>query len=160
MSTHSTNARRNDALIRALTLPMLRGGEDLALLVLRVVTGAFLVHGVIDNITSVQRMEEFAGFLRQNRFPAPELMAPLSVWCQFFIGIAFIAGACTRWAGLLCVVNFVVACIGVHWSQDFRGWWPALVLVLQGALLATRGAGAYSVDEWCGGRPGGPGEHR
>ena len=130
-----------------LQLAFLRTGEDLALLFLRLLTGTFLIHGVWDNIESTQRMDEFVGFLRANRFIYPELMAPLSVWAQFFCGLAFAAGAFTRWAGLVCTFNFIVACLMVHWHQDLRGWWPAAVLVAIGLLMATRGAGRYSLDE-------------
>jgi putative oxidoreductase len=129
-----------------LLLPRLRAGEDLSLLLLRTVTGAFLVHGVWDNISSAGRMDEFVGFLAQNRFVYPELMARLSVWTQFACGLGMIAGLLTRWSGLLCVANFVVACVMVHWQQDFRGWWPALALVLIGVLLTTRGGGRFSAD--------------
>jgi len=48
---------------------------DLALLVLRVFVGAFLVWGVWDNIVSAERMDEFVAFLEQFGFVAPELMA-------------------------------------------------------------------------------------
>ena len=135
-------------LVDWLTLPRLASGQHAALLLLRLVTGAFLIHGVWDNIESAERMDEFARFLGKNRFPMPALMAQLSVWAQFFCGVAFVLGALTRWAGLLCSFNFVVACLMVHFSQDFRGWWPALVLVLIGLLLATLGPGRYAVDEW------------
>ena len=131
-----------------LTLPRLAAGQHLALLLLRLVTGAFLIHGVWDNIESAARMDEFARFLAQNRFPLPALMAPLSVWAQFFCGVAFVLGAMTRWAGLVCAFNFAVACLMVHFSQDLRGWWPALVLVPIGLLLATLGPGRYAVDTW------------
>ena len=77
----------------------------------------------------------------------PDLMAPLSVWAQFFCGLAFLFGALTRWAGLICAFNFVVACVMVHWHQDFRGWWPAAVLVVIGLVMATHGAGRFSIDE-------------
>lgn len=130
-----------------LHLSFLRAGEDVAFLLLRLLTGAFLVHGVWDNIESAARMEEFVGFLRANRFAWPELMAPLSVWAQLFCGLAFIFGAFTRWAGLICTVNFVVAVIMVHWNQDLRGWWPAAVLVVIGLVMATHGPGHFSVDE-------------
>ena len=129
-----------------MTLPRLAVGTDVALLLLRVVTGAFLIHGVWDNIESAERMDEFVRFLRRFKFPMPELMAQLSVWTQFAAGLGFVLGLATRWAGLLCIANFVVACLMVHFTQDLRGWWPALALVLIGAVLATAGAGRWSVD--------------
>ncbi len=130
-----------------LQLSFLRAGDDLAFLLLRLLTGAFLVHGVWDNIESAARMQEFIGFLRANGFAYPDIMAPLSVWAQLLCGLAFLLGALTRWAGLVCAFNFAVACAMVHWNQDLRGWWPAAVLVVIGLLMATHGAGRFSVDE-------------
>lgn len=121
---------------------------DVALLFLRLVTGAFLVYQSQDNIFSGARMAEFVAFLTQFGFAAPELMASLCVWAQFLCGIAFILGALTRWAGLVTVIVFVVAVAMVHWPEGFAGWWPALILVFLGILFATRGAGRYSVDHW------------
>ena len=53
---------------------------DFALLLLRIFVGLFLVWGVWDNVTSPERMHEFQAFLAQHDFPAPGLMAPLSVY--------------------------------------------------------------------------------
>ena len=50
---------------------------DLGLLLLRWVTGAFLVYQSHDNILSAERMAEFEKFLVQFNFPLPGLMAPL-----------------------------------------------------------------------------------
>lgn len=130
-----------------LTLSFLRAGDDLAFLLLRLLSGAFLVQGVWDNIDSAKRMEEFVGFLRASNFAYPEFMAPLSVWAQFVCGVAFLFGALTRWAGLVCAFNFAVACVMVHWHQDFRAIWPAAVLIVIGLLMATHGAGRFSIDE-------------
>lgn len=129
-----------------LLLPRLARGNDAALLLIRLVTGAFLVHGVWDNISDAAHMHKFVEFLQHHGFAWPTLMAPLSVWVQFAIGLMLILGLLTRWAGLLCIANFVVACLMVHFAQDFRGWWPALALVLIGLLFATHGAGAWSID--------------
>jgi putative oxidoreductase len=125
--------------------PLKRFG-DLGLLALRCGTGAFLIYQSQDNIFSAARMDEFVKFLTQFGFVYPDFMAPLCVWAQFLCGIAFILGFLTRWAGLVTIFTFVVAVWMVHWSQDFNGWWPALILVFLGLLFATEGPGRYSVD--------------
>ena len=119
---------------------------DLSLLFLRILTGAFLIYGTQDNIFSDARMQEFVRFLAKNGFVRPDLMAPLSVYAQFICGVLLGIGFLTRWAGLLMTFNFIVAVVMVHWSQDFRGWWPAIVLVFISLHLALHGAGRYSVD--------------
>lgn len=128
-----------------LLTPLARFG-DLGLLLLRLVTGAFLIYQSHDNILSAARMDEFEKFLTQFGFVYPEIMAPLCVWAQFLCGIAFVVGLLTRWAGLITVFVFIVAVYMVHWPQDFSGWWPALILVFLGLLFATEGPGRYSVD--------------
>lgn len=129
-----------------LLLPGLARFGDLGLLLLRWVTGAFLVWQSQDNIFSAARMAEFVRFLEQFAFPMPGLMAPLCVWAQFLCGIAFILGLLTRWAGLVTSFVFTVAVWMVHWPQDFPGWWPALILVFLGILFATLGPGRYALD--------------
>ena len=133
--------------------PLARLG-DLGLLLLRLVTGAFLIWQSHDNILSAERMDEFERFLTQFHFWTPELMAPLCVWAQFLCGIALVLGLLTRWAGVITTFVFIVAVWMVHWFQDFPGWWPALILVFLGILFATVGAGRYSLDAWIGRRSG------
>ena len=120
--------------------------SDLSLGALRAVTGMFLVYGTQDNVLSADRMEEFVGFLRAHGFILPELMAPLSVWAQLVCGVLLVLGLLTRWAGLVVAFNFVVAVWMVHWPQDFRRWWPALVLVFLGLHFACAGGGRWSLD--------------
>lgn len=137
--------------MRWMTLEPLRRGEDAALLLMRLVVGTFLIYGVWDNIVSAERMAEFVGFLGKFGFPAPELMAPLSVWAQFLCGVAFITGLATRWAGLICAFNFVVAIAMVDHHQGIRGSFPSACLVVIGLLLATHGAGRWAADRlWPG----------
>ncbi len=119
---------------------------DAALLLARLVVGAFLIWGVADNILSSARMAEFAGFLAQHGFPAPKLMAPLSVYAQAAVGVAFILGLGARWAGLVCAFNFVVAVVMVDAQAGIRGAFPATALILFGLLFTAMGAGRYSVD--------------
>lgn len=135
-----------------LFLPSLARWSDLTLLGLRVLTGAFLVHETWDNVTSRARMVEFEQFLGQFDFPAPWLLAPFSVAVQFVCGALLILGLLTRVAGLLVAANFVVAVAMVHWSEPFRGWWPAIVLVFLGLHFAAAGSGKYGLDALWGKR--------
>ena len=120
--------------------------SDLSLAALRILTGGFLVYGTEDNVRSAERMEEFVRFLEANNFPSPELLAPLSAYAQVLCGILLVLGLLTRWAGLVVAFNFVVAVVMVHWTQDFRAWWPAIVLVFLGLHFACRGGGRWSID--------------
>ena len=133
-------------------LRQLKDYGDFTLLALRLLVGAFLIHEVWDNIVSTKRMEEFATFLDQFGFVYPQVMAPLSVAVQFACGVALVLGLLTRWAGLLLVANFTVAVVMVHWSEPFRGWWPAIILVFLGAHFATAGAGKFALDRWLSAR--------
>ncbi|MEG3180671.1 DoxX family protein [Sphingomonas sp. LT1P40] len=129
-----------------LTLPGLARGGDVALLAARVAVGAFLIWGVWDNVVSADRMAEFRGFLAAKGFAMPGVMAPLSVYAQFLVGVAFIAGFATRWAGLVCAFNFVVALVMVDAALGIRAAFPAAALVLFGLIFATIGAGGISID--------------
>jgi putative oxidoreductase len=136
----------SSSLARLLFLPELSRFGDLGLLLLRCVTGAFLIYQSHDNIFSTERMQEFVKFLTQFGFFYPEIMAPWAVWWQFIAGIGFILGLFTRWLGLVTAIQFIVACWMVHWPQDFAGWWPALILVFLGLYFAARGSGRYGID--------------
>jgi putative oxidoreductase len=119
---------------------------DFALLLMRLVVGLFLVAEVWDNISSPARMAEFVTFLRQHHFAAPQILAPVSVYAQLVIGIAFVLGLLTRWAGILCVINFIVAIVMVDRFGGMRACFPSACLVVIGFYLATHGAGRFSMD--------------
>lgn len=130
----------------SLTLNGLSCHEDAALLLMRLVTGGFLVWGVWDNVTNPADMAKFAAFLGKFGFPAPSLMAPLSVYTQFAAGLGILLGLFTRWAGLLAAVNMIVAIVMVDRFGGPRGMWPAGALVLIGLYLAAHGAGRFGLD--------------
>ena len=119
---------------------------DFGMLLLRVLTGVFLIYGVLDNVVSAERMEEFSIFLGSNNFPVPNVMALVSVYMQLICGVALTIGFLTRWVGMTIAIHFVIALVMVHWSQDLRGWWPAIVLVAIGFQYTLTGAGGISVD--------------
>ncbi|MFV3129947.1 DoxX family protein [Niveispirillum sp. KHB5.9] len=142
----------NEKMKRLLLHPPVRVGEDVALLVLRLMVGAFLVWGVADNILSAERMEEFVRFLEKFGFPLPELMARLSVYAQFLCGLGFMLGLSTRWAAILCIVNFIVAIVMVDHVLGIRGMFPSACLIAIGLLLLARGPGRYGLDGVIAGR--------
>jgi len=115
-------------------------------LLLRLLVGGFLMWGTWDNIVSSERMAEFVAFMNQFGFPAPDLLAPFSVWAQFICGALIVLGWQIRWAGLMMAIHFVVAWLMVHWGDDFRGQFPALVLIVLSLHWLTRGAGRYAID--------------
>ena len=120
--------------------------SDFALLLLRIFVGLFLVWNVWDNVTDGAQMREYSAFLARHKFWAPEILAPVSTYLQFAIGVGFVLGALTRWAGILCVVIFAVAIAMVDRFGGMRGVFPSGCLVVIGLYLATYGAGRFSVD--------------
>jgi putative oxidoreductase len=119
---------------------------DFTLLLLRIFVGLFLIWSVWDNVTSPERMHEFQEFLAKHGFAAPGLLAPLSVYTQLLVGLGFVLGLFTRWAGILCAINFIVAIVMVDHHGGMRGIFPSACLVAIGLYLATHGAGRFSAD--------------
>jgi putative oxidoreductase len=141
-------------LLKLLTAPGLRRFGDEALLLMRLLIGAFIVWGVWDNVASAEHMRAFVEFQRKFGFPWPELLAPLSVYGQLLMGLALIAGLFTRWTGLIFAFHFVVAIAMVDQHSGLRGSLPSLCLVLMGLYWGTYGAGRYSLDALLERRPG------
>lgn len=130
-------------------LEPLRGFGDAALLLLRLLVGAFLMWGTWDNIASGERMQEFVQFLTALKCPMPETAAPVSVYAQFVCGALIAAGLLTRWAGLVMTFNFIVAVALLTLGggvTDFRALFPPLVMIAVPLFLATYAAGRLSVD--------------
>ena len=94
----------------------------------------------------VTRMDEFEGFMAQFGFWRPDILAPFAIFWQIVAGLGFIFGLLVRPLGLITAIQFVVAVWMVHWTQDFAGWWPALILVFLGLYFGARGAGRYGLD--------------
>lgn len=150
MDPHTSPARPQ------FTLNRLSAYHDSALLALRVLTGAFLVHGVWDNVTDAARMHDFVAFVRHHGFAPAAFWAHVSVYAQLKIGLALVLGLATRWAALICAGHFVVAWTMVHMHDDFRVAWPALALIAIGCVLATGGPGRAALDSMLSRRPPSP----
>lgn len=131
---------------KLLFLAPAQGFGDFSLLLLRLFVGLFLIWGVWDNVSSAARMQEYAAFLAQHGFSSPRLMAPLSVYLQLAIGLGFVLGLFTRWAGIFCAIHFAIAIAMVDRHGGMRGVFPSGCLVFIGLYLATYGAGRFSID--------------
>lgn len=126
--------------------PARAGLVDAGLLATRLIVGVFLIHGVVDNVSSSERMREFVEFLAGHGFAAAGFWARISVYAQLACGLLFVSGLLTRVAALVCIVNFVVALVMVDAQFGLRGAFPSLALILFGVLLLGLGAGRWSVD--------------
>jgi putative oxidoreductase len=131
---------------KLLFLAPAQGFGDFSLLLLRLFVGLFLIWAVWDNVTSTTQMQKFAEFLAQHGFTSPRLMAPISVYLQLAVGLGFVLGLFTRWAGILCAVHFAIAIAMVDRHGGMRGVFPSGCLLFIGLYLATYGAGRFSVD--------------
>lgn len=112
----------------------------------RLFLGATLVYGTQDNVFNRERMLEFSEFLAGNGFPAPLVNAHLSAYAQFVCGVLIVAGAATRAAAAVMVVNFAVALWMVHRGMPFSGNIAPLSMFFGAMLLVFHGPGPYSVD--------------
>lgn len=122
--------------------------HDAALLLLRLVVGARLVVGTIDNVTSRARMDEFAVFIAGTGVPedAAFVAAVTSVVVQFVGGLLLALGLFTRPVALVLALNFVVALGLAHRADTLQGAFPAIVIFAVALVLASGGPGVLSLD--------------
>lgn len=121
--------------------------QEYAPIFLRLLIGAFIIHGVQDNVFSSAQMKEFADFLEKRKVPFPLLSAHLSAYVQMICGISILLGAFVRPFAILFIINFIAAVVIAHIGDSFRGMFPALVMIAAGFFFLFNGAGKLSVDE-------------
>jgi uncharacterized membrane protein YphA (DoxX/SURF4 family) len=120
--------------------------SDFTLLLLRVFVGLYLVFSVWPEITNSARMQEYGSLLAQFKFPAATITAPVLAYLQLAIGLGFVFGLFTRWAGIFCVAIFALTIAMMDRFHGMSGVFPSGCLVFIGLYLATYGAGRFSVD--------------
>ena len=123
-----------------------RKNKDAGILLFRLFIGARLLYGVLDNVFSWSRMQEFVEFLQLFHFPMPSVLAVVSVYAQAIAGIFILLGSKIRWASLLIILNFLVALLVVHRRDSFEQITPALSMLFGSLLFLFTGAGKYSLD--------------
>jgi putative oxidoreductase len=121
---------------------------DRGLLLLRVALGVvFVMHG--GQKLFVMGPSTVAGFLGSIGVPFPYLNAILVTAAELGGGLALLAGAFTRIAGLLTAFTMAVAFATVHGANGFflpAGFEFVFTLFLASLTLVLAGPGAYSVD--------------
>ena len=121
--------------------------QDLAPLLLRVVTGAiFLVHGWQKYQGGLPGVEMFLGELG---FPAAAFFAFVLVAAEIGGGILLILGAFTHWVAKILAVVAAVALVLVHLPNGFTGagGYEFILLILVSCIsLVITGPGKWSVD--------------
>ena len=135
-------------------MDMTRTWIDRGLLLLRIALGSvFVMHGW--QKLTVIGYDGLVGFLTQLGVPVPAVSAALLIAVELGGGLALIAGAFTRIAGLLIAGAMLVAVVTVHLPNGYflpNGYEFALTMLLGNLSVVMTGAGAYSVDQWIRGR--------
>jgi putative oxidoreductase len=121
---------------------------DRGLLLLRVALGVvFVMHG--GQKLFVMGPSTVAGFLASLGMPFPSVNAILVTAAELGGGLALLAGAFTRVAGLLTAFTMAVALTTVHVANGFflpAGFEYTFTLLLASLAVVMIGPGAYSVD--------------
>ena len=121
--------------------------KEYGVIFIRLIVGFHLIYGTQDNIFSFARMEEFAGFLSARGVPFPLFSAFLSAYAQFICGILFIAGAATRYAAVVIIVNFIAALVIAHIGDAYPNMFPALMMLAAACFFLVHGPGRPSIDD-------------
>jgi putative oxidoreductase len=126
---------------------------DRGLLLLRVALGVvFVMHG--GQKLFVMGPSILSGFLASLGMPFPYVNAILVTAAELGGGLALLAGAFTRVAGLLTAFTMAVAIATVHLANGFflpAGFEYTFTLLFASLAVVMTGPGAYSVDARLGG---------
>jgi putative oxidoreductase len=118
--------------------------KGFGIFLLRLFIGLRLIYGTIDNVLSWERMLEFKSFLASQNFPLPLASAVISVYAQLICGIIFLLGWKIRWAGVIMMVNFLVA-IFIEIPNGIEAMTPALAIFFSSLLYVLEGPGAIAL---------------
>lgn len=127
--------------------PLLLIFSDWAMLVLRVVLGVlFVVHG----LPKLRNFSGTAADFSKMGFRPGKFFAAAAVAVEFFGGLFLVAGLFAQFAAFFAFVQFAILS---GWNakkrERFAGGWELDALIAAAALLlATQGAGRFSLDHF------------
>lgn len=135
---------------RYLYAPVASARTDLALLILRLGTGAFMIigHGWGKLTNYSARLQTFSDPLGIGS----EVSLTLAVFAEFFCSIAVMLGFMTRLALIPLIVTMAVAFFLVHFSDPFTRQEKALLFLVSFIAMWLAGPGKYSLDAWIASR--------
>lgn len=133
-------------MFRTLKLSFLDKYKEYGVIFIRLIVGFHLIYGTQDNVFSYARMLEFASFLSARNVPFPLFSAFLSVYAQLICGILFVAGAFTRCAAVVMIINFIAAIIIAHRADAYPNKFGALMMLAAACFFFVHGAGKLSID--------------
>lgn len=117
---------------------------------IRLITGFHLIYGVLDNIISKARMNEFIEFLDKYHFIYPVILAYIAVYAQFLCGGLFIIGYFVRTSAAIMIIHFSLALVMVHIGDNYTNAFPALFMLCASFSLFFSGGGKLSIDQFRG----------
>ncbi len=120
---------------------------DSGLLIIRVITGAFMIyHGW--EIFDSEKMNEYSKWMTDLKFPAPAFMAYLGKGSELIGGILLLIGWLTRPAAIILAITMSAIAFGMGHGRIFtEDQHPFLFVVLSMVFVFT-GAGRYSIDRY------------
>ena len=118
---------------------------NIALLILRVVVGIFMLTHGIGKFQSLFGSEPIQFFDPLGIGPTPSLA--LAVFAEVFCAILLIFGLATRLAAIPLLTTMLVAGIIVHANDPFSAKELPLTFGLIHLTIAIIGAGRYSIDQ-------------
>jgi len=126
-------------------MKMINRGADIALLILRIVFGGFMVYGHgWGKIGRLFGAEEISFADPFGIGPAASLA--LTVFAEVVCSLCIMLGLFTRWAVIPLIIAMLVAYLYVHFDDPFGRQEKALMYLASYIALFFAGSGYYSLD--------------
>ena len=120
--------------------------SDFALLLLRVFVGLSFAVTAWSTLDNAPKMLDLVSDLKRMGVPNAKLSALILSYVALAVGAAFVLGFLTRWAGIICVLIFVVTIATFSSHEGMRAVFLPGAYAFIGLYLATYGGGRFSVD--------------
>lgn len=127
---------------------------DIAVLLLRVVFGLFLVWHGVNKVKG--GLSGTSGWFGSIGMRWPQIQARMAAGTEIIAGIAFAAGLLTPLAAAAIIATMLVAIVTVHWRVGFfiflpnGGWEYCASIICVAASIAISGPGEISLDNATG----------